>query len=120
MNVTNRLGVYSLEWQTLGQCLYVTSFEQNAVSVSLSPTNRHLLVGLASRRVSILPTETWTMARIFLLDYRNTTHGNLASIRELEQNRDSNFMSLNCIRWLPTAGQGLIFGTNTGHLRLLT
>ncbi|KAF5303010.1 hypothetical protein FQR65_LT08339 [Abscondita terminalis] len=121
LNVTNRLGVYSLRWETLGQCLYITSFEQNAVSVSLSPLSRHLVVGLASRRVSIVPNDKWTMARIFLLSQKDMPYGSrLPVLRELEQNRETNYMSLNCIRWLPFSGQGLIYATNTGQLRILT
>ncbi|XP_031344817.1 uncharacterized protein LOC116171920 isoform X2 [Photinus pyralis] len=121
LNVTNRLGVYSLHWETLGQCLFVTSFEQNAVSVSLSPLSRHLVVGLASRRVSIVPNEKWTMARIFFLNHKDAPYSSrLSLLRELQQNRDTTYMSLNCIRWLPFSGQGLIYATNTGQLRILS
>lgn len=112
--------MYSLKWETLGQCLYVTNFEQNAVSVSLSPLSRHLIVGLASRRVSVVPSEKWTMARIFLLDYKSDASNQLLSVREVEQTRDPNYMSVNCIRWLPISGQGLVYATNTGQLRILT
>ncbi|GJQ70077.1 hypothetical protein Trydic_g22553 [Trypoxylus dichotomus] len=120
LNGTNRLGVYSLKWETLGQCLYITNFEQNAVSVSLSPLSRHLVVGLASRRVSVIPNEKWTMARIFVLDNMSGTSNQLSPIREVEQTRDPNYMSVNCIRWLPVSGQGLVYATNTGQLRILT
>ncbi|RZC40758.1 uncharacterized protein BDFB_003480 [Asbolus verrucosus] len=123
LNVTNKLGVYSLKWDTLGQCLYTTSFEQNAVSVALSPLSRHLVVGLASRRVSIVPSDRWTMARIFIIDQKNVPGDRLPVLRELGQNRDSratNYKSVNCIRWLPTSGQGLIYATNTGQLVILT
>lgn len=99
--------------------MYTTSFEQNAVSVSLSPINRHLLVGLASRRV-LMQNDKWTMARIFLLDKKGTSCGRLLSMRELEQTRDANYTSVNCIRWLPVSGQGLVYATNTGQLRILT
>ncbi|CAH1105696.1 unnamed protein product [Psylliodes chrysocephalus] len=114
LNVTNRLGVYSLKWETLGQCLYTTSFEQNAVSVSLSPLSRHLVVGLASR---IVPSDRWIMARVFKIHQKDEPGDRLPVIRELEQNRDSR---INCIRWLPTSGQGLIYATNTGQLVVLT
>ncbi|KAG5878984.1 hypothetical protein JTB14_019641 [Gonioctena quinquepunctata] len=114
LNVTNRLGVYSLRWETLGQCLYTTSFEQNAVSVSLSPLSRHLVVGLASR---IVPSERWIMARVFKIDQKDEPGDRLPVIRELEQNRDSR---INCIRWLPASGQGLIYATNTGQLVVLS
>lgn len=110
-------GVYSLRWETLGQCLYTTSFEQNAVSVSLSPLSRHLLVGLASRRVSIVTHDRWAMARIFKIEQKDVPGDRLPMIRELDQSRDSR---INCIRWLPYSGQGIIYGTNTGQLIVLT
>lgn len=115
LNVTNRLGVYSLRKESLGQCLYMASFDQNAVSVSLSPLSRHLIVGLASRRVSIVPNDRWVMARIFKID--DKLDPDVELLRELEQNRDSR---INCIRWLPTSGQGLIYATNNGQLVILT
>lgn len=120
------LGVYSLDWGSLGQLLYRTSFEQNAVSVSLSPTNRHLLVGLASRPVVV--RDRTNMAQIFRLEGGKPSpnggswqsgRGRLVHIRDLEQTRESNVMSLNCIRWAPGAGQGLVYGTNTGQLKVL-
>ncbi|CAG9864366.1 unnamed protein product [Phyllotreta striolata] len=114
LNVTNRLGVYSLRWDTLGQCLYTTSFEQNAVSVSLSPLSQHLVVGLASR---IVTSDRWIMARIFKIHQKEEPGDRLPVIRELEQSRDSR---INCIRWLPMSGQGLIYATNTGQLVVLT
>ncbi|XP_076270670.1 uncharacterized protein LOC143202769 isoform X2 [Rhynchophorus ferrugineus] len=117
LNVTNRLGVYSLRWETLGQCLYTTSFEQNAVSVSLSPLSRHLLVGFASRRVSIIPSDRWVMARIYKIEQKDVPGDSLPVLRDLEQQRESR---INCIRWLPTSGQGLIYATNTGQLVILS
>ncbi|XP_060518943.1 uncharacterized protein LOC132697438 isoform X2 [Cylas formicarius] len=117
LNVTNRLGVYSLRWETLGQCLYTTSFEQNAVSVSLSPLSRHLVVGFASRRVAIVPSDRWVMARVYKIEQKDVPGDRLPSLRELEQSRESR---INCIRWLPTSGQGLIYATNTGQLVILS
>lgn len=93
------------------------------MSVSLSPLSRHLVVGLASRRVSIVPSEKWTLARIFLLDESATSYSPLSILREIEQTRDSratSYKSVNCIRWLPVSGQGLVYATNTGQLIFLT
>lgn len=118
LNVTNRLGVYSLRWETLGQCLYTTSFEQNAVSVSLSPLSRHLVVGFVSRRVSIIPSDRWVMARIYKIEQKDVPGDRLPILRELEREHREN--RINCIRWLPTSGQGLIYATNTGQLVVLS
>lgn len=117
-------GIYSLEWESLGQCLYTTSFEQSAVSVSLSPAGHHLLVGFASRRVALLPTDRHTMAQIFRLEgglpgRTIGARGRLCHIRDIEQDREQGYMSLNCIRWAPSPGQGLVYGTNTGKLKVL-
>ncbi|XP_067007818.2 serine-rich adhesin for platelets isoform X2 [Anabrus simplex] len=131
LSITTKLGVYSLQWESLGQCLYTTSFDQSAVSVSLSPASRHLLVGLASRRVALLPNDRHTMAQIFRLEGarlgqgkdgrgRNSgARGRLCHLRDIEQGREQGYMSLNCIRWAPGPGQGFVYGTNTGQLKVL-
>nr|XP_018898162.1 PREDICTED: uncharacterized protein LOC109031219 isoform X2 [Bemisia tabaci] len=123
---TCMLGIYSLEWETLGQRLYQVSFEQNAVSVSLSPTCRYLVVGLSARRRISLGTETDTIAQILQLDggvpskhNSSPQRGKLTKVRGLELYRELSSMSLNCIRWAPTPGQGIVCGTNTGQLTFL-
>ncbi|XP_071454094.1 mucin-19-like [Hetaerina americana] len=155
LQINTMLGIYSLEWGSLGDCLFIMSLAQNAVSVSLSPTCRHLAVGLASRRVALLPSDRHTMAQLYRLEsappypspppcsssskgkgvgkgLRRGGNGNagatpsnaqvighLHHIRDIEQGRGQGYASLNCIRWMPVAGQGLVFGTNTGHLKVL-
>ena len=47
--MTTVVGLYSLRKESLGDCHATYSLESSAVSVSLSPTSRHLLVGLTSR-----------------------------------------------------------------------
>ena len=47
--MTTVVGLYSLRRESLGDCHATYSLESSAVSVSLSPTSRHLLVGLTSR-----------------------------------------------------------------------
>ncbi|XP_054282896.1 activating molecule in BECN1-regulated autophagy protein 1-like isoform X2 [Macrosteles quadrilineatus] len=121
-SMTTLLGVYSLQWSNLGQLLYRTSFEQSIVSVSLSPTTRHLVVGLASRRVALVSSDRHTNAQVFQLEGALLGQGGLGRLRhqrDLDLTRHLGFMSLNCIRWAPSPGQGLVYGTNTGHLRIL-
>ena len=109
-----------MEWETLGQCLYIASFDQGAVSVSLSPLSRHLVVGLAFPRAFVLPNVKYDMARIFMLGDNEGTYNHLIPSREVERYTEGNYMSVNCIRWLPVSGQGLVYGTNTGQLHILT
>lgn len=192
-------GVYSLQWETLGEKIYSTQTDQSVVSVSMSPTKQHLLVGLASRRIHV-PLRPIPMALIYKLvepekqlratadavepekyqepadrrrsqvicflngylnDLRRLStnveqqqngnqqqHGDnqqnggginqdsqdlrgadakpktkgksMVLLRELLQKRETpSYVSLNCIRWVPQPGQGMIYATNTGMLNLL-
>ncbi|CAG9099199.1 unnamed protein product [Plutella xylostella] len=116
------LGVYSLEWGRLGQCLHTAVLEQSAVSVALSPTARHLAVGLGSRRFTTLPH---ARNNVFALLYRlspleSSSRTGLSPIKELEQNWEQGFTSLNCLRWAPQPGQGLVYANNTGQLIIMS
>ena len=64
------------------------------------------------------------MAQIFRLEggvsgRRVGARGRLCYLRDIKQDRDQGYTSLNCIRWAPGPGQGLVYGTNTGKLRVL-
>ncbi|GBP66568.1 Activating molecule in BECN1-regulated autophagy protein 1 [Eumeta japonica] len=121
-NMNHRLGVYSLEWGRLGQCLHTASLEQSAVSVALSPTGRHLAVGLGSRRFTTLPH---ARNNVFALLYKlspleSSSRTGLLPVRELEHNWEHGFTSLNCLRWAPQPGQGLVYANNTGQLVIMS
>jgi hypothetical protein len=45
--------------------------------------------------------------------------GSLLHVRDLSQTTDVGLTGLNCIRWIPTAGQGFVLGTNKGHLKVI-
>ncbi|XP_063838629.1 uncharacterized protein LOC135087769 [Ostrinia nubilalis] len=116
------LGVYSLEWSRLGQCLHTAVLEQSAVSVALSPTARHLAVGLGSRRFSSAPhARNNVFALLYRLDpLESSSRTGLSPIKELEQNWEHGFTSLNCLRWAPQPGQGLVYANNTGQLIIMS
>ena len=131
------VGVYSLNPATKGRMFASFSLENSAVSVSLSPTSRHLMVGLAQRhgagRMSMSLTDRTLMAQIYQIKmpWESTTSGSedqqpargrLIHRRDLHQNNEHPMapnISLNCIRWIPVAGQGLVYATNTGLLKIL-
>ncbi|XP_063529846.1 activating molecule in BECN1-regulated autophagy protein 1-like [Cydia strobilella] len=121
-NTNHWLGVYSLEWSRLGQCLHTAVLEQSAVSVALSPTARHLAVGLGSRRFTTLPNaRNSVFALLFRLDpHESSSRTGLSPIKELEQNWEQGFTSLNCLRWAPQPGQGLVYANNTGQLIIMS
>ena len=159
-------GLHSLEPSRLGLCLAQVNVDQFVVSVSISPTSRHLLLGLASSRAlsvasrdHALPT-LWAQVyqiptKVFQAQRNNPSttaanaataagqnsvgdlpadqmhpllekkqsipppQGSLLHVRDLSQTTDVGLTSLNCIRWIPTAGQGFVLGTNKGHLKVI-
>ncbi|CAH0725953.1 unnamed protein product, partial [Brenthis ino] len=121
-NTNHWLGVYSLEWSRLGQCLHTAVLEQSAVSVALSPTARHLAVGLGSRRfTSAAHARTNVFALLYRLDpLESSSRTGLSPIKELEQTWEHGFTSLNCLRWAPQPGQGLVYANNTGQLIIMS
>ncbi|KAJ7985765.1 hypothetical protein DPEC_G00343850 [Dallia pectoralis] len=113
------LAVYSLAPHNLGEMLYSKRFGPNAISVSLSPMSRYVLVGLASRRMLLHHTTDHMVAQVFRLQQ---PHGGETSMRRMfdvvypmatDQRRH---VSINSARWLPEPGQGLAYGTNKGDL----
>ncbi|XP_012280733.1 uncharacterized protein LOC105699895 [Orussus abietinus] len=183
VNTTTRLGVYSLQWETLGQRVYSTKIDQTVVSVSMSPTRQHLLVGLASRRTNVsarplpmaqiyklvdtepeiekkipqdLGPKTYKYLNLFTMhghrvpldNYLNNTRTgddddrqndqdwrspgirsetdvkdnkkSMVLLREMVCNRQTTgYVTLNCIRWAPQPGQGMVYATSTGQLSIL-
>ncbi|RWS21664.1 activating molecule in BECN1-regulated autophagy protein 1-like protein [Leptotrombidium deliense] len=116
------LCIYSLEKETFAQCFYVWTFGANAISVSLSPLSRYVVVGLTSPRSSqiyVYPpsTEPVTIAQVFKLSgHSKSTIPSFQHIRNIEVPRGDDVFNLNSICWLPNSGEGLIYGTNKGHL----
>ncbi|XP_014662937.1 PREDICTED: activating molecule in BECN1-regulated autophagy protein 1-like isoform X2 [Priapulus caudatus] len=120
------LAVYSLDKETLGQCLYTHGFGPNAISVCISPCNQFVLVGLAARRFAYSPYQSQSkqlMAQIFRLDKTCDEVGMGACMTHMNDivhplDRPSEHVSANSARWLPGAGEGLVYGTNKGHLHM--
>ncbi|XP_015428682.1 PREDICTED: activating molecule in BECN1-regulated autophagy protein 1-like [Dufourea novaeangliae] len=146
------LEVYSLQWETLGEKIYSAKIPEYAVSVSISPTQQYLLVGLTRNRdlKKHIP-----MALIYqLIDKESQSEEQMSSetdaefnshesaaddmedslsiknkrrfglgmvlIRELLHNeKDIKCPSINCIKWMPQPGQGMVYATNTGGLNIL-
>jgi len=122
--MTTVVGLYSLDKNNLGQVLATYSLESCAVSVSLSPTSKHLLVGLTqrTRMPPDGPADRPLMAQVFKirLPTKKGERGRLIHRKDINQIESGHNISLNCIRWIPVAGQGLVFANNTGLLNILT
>ncbi|KAG8431962.1 hypothetical protein GDO86_018850 [Hymenochirus boettgeri] len=113
------LAVYSLAPHNLGEILFTKRFGPNAISVSLSPMGRYVMVGLASRRILLHPSTEHMVAQVFRLQ---KPHAGETSMRRVfnvlypmpaDQRRH---VSINSARWLPEPGLGLAYGTNKGDL----
>lgn len=172
-----------MQWETLGKRIYSTKIDQAIVSVSISPTRKHLLVGLESRTrlrailkaliYKLTDKETITYEHCLAktgLQYYNfheisdpsvvnefvssidnctdTTQNDnevdrydqdwncssedtdlyikekkkdMVLIRRLTRYESgiAAHLSLNCIRWAPQPGQGIVLATNDGKLSIL-
>ncbi|XP_071747290.1 uncharacterized protein [Lepeophtheirus salmonis] len=113
--MTPIVGVYGCSTSNLGICYATYSLESTAVSVSLSPTNRHLLVGVStkSERMDVAPLDRSLMAQVFKIHYpwdRKAERGRLVHHRDIHHSPEHGYIGLNCIRWIPNPGQ--VYGTN--------
>lgn len=136
------LCVYSL--RPPPQLLHTWSFGANAISVSLSPMARYLVVGFATTRAPggyfahTAPHDREVVAQIFKLgppdsdgpssssgsgpSSCSSSRGQLQQVGNLSQPGHVGGpggqppVSLNSVRWLPRPGEGLIYGTNRGSL----
>ncbi|KAH9519395.1 hypothetical protein Btru_075441 [Bulinus truncatus] len=114
----NILGVFSLRNETLAQCLYTKSFGPNAISVSISPVNRYVLVGLAAKRF-FFSQASQMVAQVYKLERQKAGENSMKHITDLfhPANQETrNHMSVNSARWLPGVGEGMVYGTNRGDL----
>ncbi|XP_041132849.1 activating molecule in BECN1-regulated autophagy protein 1-like isoform X4 [Polyodon spathula] len=115
------LAVYSLAPHNLGEMLYTKRFGPNAISVSLSPMGRYVMVGLASRRILLHPSTEHMVAQVFRLQHPHSGETSMRRVFNVlypmpaDQRRH---VSINSARWLPEPGLGLAYGTNKGDLVL--
>merc|ERR1712203_199893 len=127
------VGVYGLNVANKGRLFATYSLESLPVSVSLSPTSKHLMVGYSmrgpgSRLAPYSPSDRSLIAQIFRLkmpwecmtssEQEQPPRGRLAHRRDLHQNEPGQTF-LNCIRWIPVSGLGMVYATNTGLLKIL-
>ncbi|BFZ09755.1 hypothetical protein BsWGS_12794 [Bradybaena similaris] len=115
------VALFSLKPETLGDCLYYQKFGSHAISLSISPMNRYLLVGLASKRTMHM-SSSLMVGQVFKIVENK---GKVASMKHhkdiyhvFEDARFS-YVSVNSARWVPGVGQGLVYGTNRGDLNFI-
>lgn len=114
----NILGVFSLRKESLAHCLYTKSFGPNAISVSISPENRYVMVGLAAKRLFFFSVNQM-VGQVYRLAKEKAGESSMRHVTDLFHpcNQDSrNHVSVNSARWLPGVGEGMVYGTNRGDL----
>ncbi|XP_005104595.1 uncharacterized protein LOC101846902 [Aplysia californica] len=114
----NILAVFSLRPDSLAQCLYTKKFGPNAISVSLSPKNNFVMVGLASKRYFYFITPTMMVAQVYQLVKQKAGERSMQHVTDvIHPNREPrSHVSVNSGRFLPGLGEGLVYGTNKGDL----
>lgn len=115
------VAVYSLEKATLGQCLFAKEFGPNAISISLSPLNRYIMVGLAARRLHWHLSSKQVVAQIFRLTGKESTSDAVKPVVSITHDCDPDrrsHVSVNAAFFHPLVGNGLVYGTNRGHLHM--
>ncbi|XP_051987541.1 activating molecule in BECN1-regulated autophagy protein 1A-like [Xyrauchen texanus] len=113
------LAVYSLAPHNLGEMLYTKRFGPNAISVSLSPMGRYVMVGLASRRILLHQISDHMLAQVFRLQQPHVGETSMRRVFDVVYPMASDqrrHVSINSARWLPEPGLGLAYGTNKGDL----
>lgn len=115
----NILAVFSLLPESFGQCLYTKSFGPNAISVSLSPENCYILVGLAAKRLSWVFTPNQLVGQIYKMKEQGAGEMSMKHVTDVLHpcvNEGRPHVSVNSARWLPEIGDGIVYGTNRGDL----
>ena len=117
------LHIYSLEKRSFAQCLFSWTFGANAISVSLSPISRYVVVGFTNARsfadpISVDANDSVTVGQVFRLahSHKDPVPRCLHHVRSINVARGDEHFNLNSIRWLPHPGQGFIYGTSRGHM----
>lgn len=118
-------GVFSIEWKTLGHILCVVSLSQTAVSVGFSPTNEYLAVGY-----SFTYSDNLKMADIIAVQQEVNAWKDLnscirpspvaASLIDPPGFNRRRLITVNCIKWIPVPGQGLVYGNSLGEIKFVS
>lgn len=104
------LKIFSLRTTDFGACYYQLPHGPNAISVSLSPTASHAVVGLASNKfISNDPNDDdLTIAKVCKLKGKQP----FGYVRDIKIKRDDSSLSLNAIRWME---RGIVYNVGPQH-----
>ncbi|CAC5390862.1 Activating molecule in BECN1-regulated autophagy protein 1 [Mytilus coruscus] len=119
-NIVNQ--TYRIQyWDMISNAVPDISDGPNAISVSISPRNQHVLVGLAAKRLIWVFTTNQLVGQIYKLDNANTGENSTKHVMDIMHPCDIDIrshVSVNSARWMPTPGHGIVYGTNRGDLQI--
>lgn len=110
------INIISLRDQDLGCVLVHQSVSPNVVSLSLSPLSNYIVVGLSSKRMQWLPPPKQLIAQIYKIEKNSLEH--VCDISHPSHSHPRFLVSVNAVSWLPAPGDGIVYGTNRGHLHI--
>jgi len=103
--------------------MYVYHFDQNTVSISISPSSEFICVGYAGRgpmyRFVQQGQGNNTGRNIGQILSMRGKNGTLTPVRDLYAENTGSVMAINCMHFLPVPGMGILYGTNVGELVLI-
>lgn len=104
------LKIFSLQTIDFGVCYYQLPQGPNAISVSLSPTSCHAVVGLTTNRfISSDPNEDdLTIAKVCKLKGKQP----FGFVRDVKIKKDDSSLTLNAIRWME---RGIVYSVGPLH-----
>ncbi|XP_033123838.1 activating molecule in BECN1-regulated autophagy protein 1-like isoform X2 [Anneissia japonica] len=116
------LAVYSLKQHNFGHVLYTKSFGPNAICTSISPMGGYVTVGLAARRLHCWhQSSRRMMAQVFRMEEPYAGENSLVQVNSVLHDGDvdqRHQVSVNVVKWIPSPGAGMVYGTNKGDLRI--
>lgn len=110
----------------MGHILCAISLNQIAVSLSFSPTDHYLAVGYSFTYNINLKMADIMAVQSEITKWKNFSQSgdcNSAVAASLIDISDSNctavLTTVNCIKWIPVPGQGLVFGNSVGEIKFV-
>ncbi|XP_055546081.1 activating molecule in BECN1-regulated autophagy protein 1-like isoform X2 [Wyeomyia smithii] len=125
------LEVRSINRTNFGECMFVFKFVANFVSLSFSPSGRHIVIGLRCKKglkfAYILDKDTrWRIGvnsypeadGTECQDSGTSSSNELVGLRLCLPKESKNYKEINCIKWAALPGYGLLIGPKSKFIQI--
>nr|CDM87254.2 activating molecule in beclin-1-regulated autophagy [Botryllus schlosseri] len=113
------VAIFSLERKTFGQVLFKKEYEHTVVCLSISPLCNHICVGFKYRHCLIGDPHMnkFLMGHVLAM----TDEEEMPIAQQIHHpDRNTRVVSINTVTWSPEPGGGLVYGTNSGEVRMVS